>query len=640
MLPVVITYKKTEDKGKELKCAIRSLSNIKDWNGQLFVVGDREEWFGEDIVHIKSGRSFSPYEDVWGKLLAVIEDKQVPEMFILMMDDVYITKPITLKNYCLGELPTEGAGIHKRTKILTRDWLIANRHTTLDFEAHAPFVVEKEKLKDIYKIVKPVLSGLPYQWRSLYGNIYKLKPTDFEDKKTKTGELKKGDIISTQYYTDELAKLFPNKSRYEHDGNYSVSIVIPAYNAEEYIEKCLDSIPEHKNIKEIIVCDDGSDDSTFNLLRKYKRRKIKVLRNTQNRGVGYSFNRLIDAASGFYIARIDADDTFTPDFARVLDELDGSDVVYWDMRDNDDTIRKLKPETRMKTVACCKLYKRSFIGDTRTVETNWGEDRHLHKELIKKRPTELYTGIVAYNYNYPRQGSLTDLNRTGNIVAGQVVPKESVTLNLFTNAHKDCTTNPTIFDTYENYVKTFGKPDKVVVYCDPNPHTDDYEKYSEQIDKYFGSHVKTTGLANGYLHSLENATTDYIFQLEADWNFQHVTHSLDRIIAEMRKDSLWFMLFNQHKNIDMPHLAKWQSYLKPHNDVYSVCDRISNNPHIIEVKRYTELAKSLVDWTIGGAGRIEQVLEKKFEVAIYGKYGIPPTIRHMDSRRNEPKSVW
>jgi len=48
----------------------------------------------------------------------------------------------------------------------------------------------------------------------------------------------------------------------------------------------------------------------------------------------------------------------------------------------------------------------------------------------------------------------------------------------------------------------------------------------------------------------------------------------------------------------------------------------------------------LVDWTIPGAGKIEQALEKKFQIAVYGNYGLAPTIVHLDSRRGEKKLVW
>lgn len=215
-------------------------------------------------------------------------------------------------------------------------------------------------------------------------------------------------------------------------------------------------------------------------------------------------------------------------------------------------------------------------------------------------------------------------------------------LNIFTNCHVGCTTDPTIFDTYENYIETFGKPEKLTIYCDPHPHVDLYDEYAQQIEEYFGQPpIKTNGLADGYKHSLDNADTEYLFQLEADWNFQNISHSLLEIVTEQKRDMKLMMLFNQHENRHINWLSKWQTFFKPsRNPMYCLSDRVSNNPHIIEVEAYRREAMHLVDWTVPGAGQIEQVLEKKFVIAVYGQYRLPPTIVHTDSRRGEAKLVW
>ena len=87
-LPVVIPYVHTNDDGAELRYTLRSLKNIKNWNGEVYVIGDKERWF-KDIIYIRQKRQWGrPYDDVINKL------KQVPvDDYILMMDDVYITKP-------------------------------------------------------------------------------------------------------------------------------------------------------------------------------------------------------------------------------------------------------------------------------------------------------------------------------------------------------------------------------------------------------------------------------------------------------------------------------------------------------------------------------------------------------------------
>ncbi|SUW08918.1 glycosyltransferase/CDP-glycerol:poly(glycerophosphate) glycerophosphotransferase [Brachyspira pilosicoli] len=93
--------------------------------------------------------------------------------------------------------------------------------------------------------------------------------------------------------------------------NINVSIIIPTYNVENYIEACLDSII-NQTIKEIeIICiDDCSTDNTYNILEEYSKKddRIIILKNKKNSGAGFSRNRGLDISKGEYIGFIDSDD--------------------------------------------------------------------------------------------------------------------------------------------------------------------------------------------------------------------------------------------------------------------------------------------------------------------------------------------
>lgn len=92
-----------------------------------------------------------------------------------------------------------------------------------------------------------------------------------------------------------------------------VSIILPAYNAEKYISATVDSvIDQTHSCWELIVIDDGSSDSTLELLSQYNDPRIKVF-NQINIGIAKTLNRGLALAKGEYIARIDADDICTPD---------------------------------------------------------------------------------------------------------------------------------------------------------------------------------------------------------------------------------------------------------------------------------------------------------------------------------------
>lgn len=94
-----------------------------------------------------------------------------------------------------------------------------------------------------------------------------------------------------------------------------VSVIIPCYNAEKYIEKAVRSImaQSYKNI-EILIRDDCSSDGSFLILQTLASidSRIKLFKNEQNKKIVYTLNKLVEQASGKYIARMDADDISLP----------------------------------------------------------------------------------------------------------------------------------------------------------------------------------------------------------------------------------------------------------------------------------------------------------------------------------------
>ena len=93
---------------------------------------------------------------------------------------------------------------------------------------------------------------------------------------------------------------------------FSVSVIIPAYNAEPYIVRCIRSVlMQSFPVHEIIVVDDGSADLTARLAEHYGS-PVRVIRQ-ENAGVSAARNTGIHAASGNWIAFLDADDQWLPD---------------------------------------------------------------------------------------------------------------------------------------------------------------------------------------------------------------------------------------------------------------------------------------------------------------------------------------
>ena len=89
-----------------------------------------------------------------------------------------------------------------------------------------------------------------------------------------------------------------------------ISIVVPVYNVEAYVSKCIESImhQDYENI-EIIVVDDGSTDSSSKICEQYARSDNRIrLIHQENQGLSKARNNGIDIAAGEYIGFIDSDD--------------------------------------------------------------------------------------------------------------------------------------------------------------------------------------------------------------------------------------------------------------------------------------------------------------------------------------------
>ena len=91
-----------------------------------------------------------------------------------------------------------------------------------------------------------------------------------------------------------------------------LSIIIPVYNAEKFLRECIDSVllQQDFNDFELICVDDGSTDSSLNILRSYSDPRLIIL-TQENQGAGVARNNAISVAKGDYIMFLDSDDCMT-----------------------------------------------------------------------------------------------------------------------------------------------------------------------------------------------------------------------------------------------------------------------------------------------------------------------------------------
>lgn len=209
-----------------------------------------------------------------------------------------------------------------------------------------------------------------------------------------------------------------------------ISVIIPAYNAEKYISKCIESIQNntYKNL-EIIIVNDGSKDNTQKVVEAISDSRIKLI-NQENGGVSKARNTGLDNATGEYIAFIDSDDYISEDYFEKLIAPcveEGADVSccvfqrvdHQGKRLRDSRIRFKEPffitpqQIADRYFECLdmgivnfiiRIYNRKVIGETRFSETlKWGEDGSFNLELFRRAnkmyvsPEEMYFYVIHPN---------------------------------------------------------------------------------------------------------------------------------------------------------------------------------------------------------------------------------------------------
>lgn len=200
--------------------------------------------------------------------------------------------------------------------------------------------------------------------------------------------------------------------------DYKLSVVVPVYNQENLILRALYSIPNREDI-EVVIVNDGSTDKTHDKIMEFMYDKeIKLQENYfilgENKGVSNAVNIGIEESCGEYIVLLGSDDYFLPNLEKVIELINGEDLIYFNLQINDGSIWKINKENRTGYCGSVKLMRSEFIrGIKNDVNLKYGEDYYFFKEVLKRNPTEKFTGITAKRYNFPREGSLSWQQRNG-----------------------------------------------------------------------------------------------------------------------------------------------------------------------------------------------------------------------------------
>ena len=216
-----------------------------------------------------------------------------------------------------------------------------------------------------------------------------------------------------------------------------LSIIIPIYKEEDYIDECLESVLNEINLSntpndqyEVIVVSDGASDLAIERILKYEKEfnNFKIIKNT-HKGAGAARNLGIKEASGEYISFIDADDMLHLGFLKKANELleknkdlyifglkriEGGKVEYWTVEDKEyDNIHDFADEYiknghLLIYSNCNKLYKNNIIKDNNlgfNEELAFGEDRLFNYEYLKHTNNVITSSVIKHDYIKRREFS-------------------------------------------------------------------------------------------------------------------------------------------------------------------------------------------------------------------------------------------
>jgi glycosyltransferase involved in cell wall biosynthesis len=153
----------------------------------------------------------------------------------------------------------------------------------------------------------------------------------------------------------------------------SVSVIIPAHNAEEFIVETIQSLQQQTfSDFEIIVVDDGSTDRTVSLVMQIEEPRLRVL-SVEHQGVSATRNRGVAASQGKFIAFLDADDLWTPDtlklYVEALTANPAADLSYgwtylwnYDLKNASDATQLIAPSATGAT-AYRAMLERNIVGN-------------------------------------------------------------------------------------------------------------------------------------------------------------------------------------------------------------------------------------------------------------------------------------
>ena len=219
-------------------------------------------------------------------------------------------------------------------------------------------------------------------------------------------------------------------------GEKKISIIVPVYNVEKYLPRCIDSILRQTYTNfECILIDDGSPDRCGRICDEYAERdKRIVVIHQKNKGVSAARNAGLDVAKGEYVGFVDSDDYIEPDlYDRLMCAIGNTQVAICGVQVEDEEGNLLRCETLCNGVldsssrqiealiktsllgyAWNKLYRRDVISQTRFEAINNREDAIFNLRVLDGISITSLCEFLGYHYVF-RQISASNSQSANNI---------------------------------------------------------------------------------------------------------------------------------------------------------------------------------------------------------------------------------
>ncbi len=209
-----------------------------------------------------------------------------------------------------------------------------------------------------------------------------------------------------------------------------LSVLIPAYNCESSLERCLDSLVYQAALNvEIVIVDDGSTDKTVEIAKRYESEFPGLIRiiSQENKGVGQARNTALEHAEGEIIYFVDADDTVEIDAIEVMmrefedQDVDcvcaGHDLVSPFMNiknhvlvkqtvNSEEAMKLLLKDWQLRNYCWGKCFKKSLFTGLRFEGKCFEDVLLVHQAMMKAKKIVLLPDVL-YHYTVEQKASLT-----------------------------------------------------------------------------------------------------------------------------------------------------------------------------------------------------------------------------------------